>query len=103
VYVKGTINGKPFVYFTDEEFEVEIEFNNAVLLEEFKENLLTVSINISSLFDPTKGGISIAGAIDGNANGTIEIYPGDPDGNSNLAHQLSDLLDDITDAIEEGN
>lgn len=101
VLVKGTINGVPFIFWTDEEFEVEIEFEDDVYVDEATLAVVTVSFNIASLFDPAMGGINIAIATDGNGNGIIEIYDGDPDGNEELADRIEDRLDDIIEAFED--
>ncbi len=101
ILVKGTINETPFIFWTDEDIEVEIEFENDVLLDEAQMAVLTVAIDVLALFDPMQGGINISGATDTNDNGTIEIYPEDPDGNEDLADQLWDKLEDIIEAFEE--
>jgi hypothetical protein len=44
--------------------------------------------------------IDLSNAADGNENGIIEIYPGDPDGNNDLADLLWDRLEDIIEAFE---
>ena len=101
VLVKGTIDGIPFVFWSDEDFDMEIEFEDKVYLDEAKHAVITVSFDIVSLFDPANGGIDISNAVDGNGNGIIEIYPDDPDGNEELAGYLQDRLEDIIDAFEE--
>jgi hypothetical protein len=101
IMVKGTINGTPFIFWTDEEIEVEIEFEKNVLLEDAQMAYITVTFDILSLFNPAAGGIDISGATDGNGNGIIEIYPEDPDGNEDLANKLWDRLEDITEAFED--
>jgi hypothetical protein len=99
--VKGTIDGTPFIFWTDEEIEVEIEFENDVFLEDAQMAVITVAFDVQALFDPARAGINIAGATDGNGNGVIEIYPEDPDGNEDLADMLWDRLENIIDAIED--
>lgn len=101
IQVKGTINGTPFIFWSDNEIEVEIEFEQLVYLDEASNAVLAVSFDLASLFNPAVGGVDITSAIDGNANGTIEIYPGDSDGNSNLASQIWAKLEHIIDAFEE--
>lgn len=99
--VKGTIGGKRFVFWTDENVELEIEFENNVLLQKVKEEIITVSLDITGLFNPALGGIDITTAIDGNEDGTIEISPEDPDGNSDLADHLWDTLENSIEAFED--
>lgn len=99
--IKGTINGKPFVYYTNEEFEVEIEFENQILLDDARNSLLTVSFNLSGLFTTSLGGVDLSAAVDGNKNGTIEIYPSDTDGNKALASLISQKIKSIIKAFEE--
>jgi hypothetical protein len=98
--VRGTINGQPFIFWTDEEIEIEIEFDNDITIQEVQETIITVSIDIAALFNPTTG-VDISGAIDGNENGIIEIYPGDPDGNSDLADLIWETLEEIIEAFED--
>lgn len=101
VLIKGTINGTPFIFFTDEEFEMEIEFEDPVDLSEVESAIIMVSFDVQALFDPAQGGIDIAAAQDRNGNGIIEIYEDDPDGNEKLAEKIEDRLDDIIEAFEE--
>lgn len=101
ILVKGTINGTSFVFWTDEEVEMEIEFENDVYLEEAQMAVITVAIDVLALFDPLQGGMNISEATDGNGNGVIEIFPEDPDGNEDLADQLLDKLEDIIEAFED--
>jgi hypothetical protein len=101
ILVKGTIDGTPFIFWQDDSFDVEIEFDYNVHLDEAKNAIIVVSFDIASLFDPEKGGIDISHAKDGNGNGIIEIYPDDPDGNDDLAGEMMDRLEDIIEAFEE--
>ena len=101
VLIKGTINETPFIFFTDEEFEMEIEFEDPVDLSEVEYAIIMVSFDVQTLFDPAEGGIDISAAQDRNGNGIIEIYEDDPDGNEKLAEKIEDRLDDIIEAFEE--
>ena len=101
IQIKGTINGTPFSFWSDNEIEVEVEFEQLVYLDEASRAILTVSFDLVSLFNPAVGGIDITSATDGNANGIIEIYPGDPDGNSNLANLIWAKVEHIIDAFED--
>ncbi|MFO7923074.1 MAG: hypothetical protein R6U58_05215 [Bacteroidales bacterium] len=101
ILVKGTIDGTPFVFWHDEDFDMEIEFDNTVHLDEAKQAIITVSFDIVSMFDPSNGGVDISAAMDENQNGIIEIYPDDPDGNETLADRLMDRIEDVIDAFED--
>ena len=99
--IKGTINGTPFIFFTEEEFDMEIEFEEPVDLSEVESAIIMVSFDVQALFDPAQGGIDITNAQDGNGNGIIEIYEDDPDGNKKLAEKIEDHLEDIIEAFED--
>ncbi|MDG5799939.1 DUF4382 domain-containing protein [Marinilabiliaceae bacterium ANBcel2] len=101
ILIEGTIDGSPFIFWSDEEIEVEIEFEEFVYLDEASRAVLTVSFDLASLFNPALGGIDITSATDGNENGIIEIYPEDPDGNSDLADLVWEKIEDIIEAFEE--
>jgi hypothetical protein len=101
ILIKGTINGTPFIYFTEEDFEMEIEFEDPVDLSEVEQAIIMVSFDVHALFDPAQGGVDISNAKDGNGNGIIEIYEDDPDGNEDLAEKIEERLDDIIEAFEE--
>lgn len=101
ILVEGTINGTPFIFWSDEEIEVEIEFEELVDLDEASRAVLTVSFDIASLFDASIGGVDISAAMDTNENGIIEIYPEDPDGNSDLADMVWEKLEVIIEAFED--
>ncbi len=102
ILVKGTINGKPFEYFsTIDEFEVEIEFEEPVNLTQANGVTVIISIDLAAIFDSSRGGVDISGATDGNGNGTIEIHLNDNDGNRTLADRLDDAIWNAIDTIED--
>ncbi|HSV88168.1 MAG TPA: hypothetical protein VLH61_05955 [Bacteroidales bacterium] len=102
ILVKGTLNGVPFEYFsTIDEFEVEVEFEYPVDLSAAGGVSVIVSIDLASIFDPTRGGVDISQATDGNGNGTIEIHLLDNDGNRVLADRIDDAIWKAIDSIEE--
>lgn len=98
--VEGTIQGTPFVFWTNEDIEVEIEFEETVFLDEASQAVLVVSFDIAGLFNPSTG-VDISNATDTNENGIIEIYPEDPDGNSDLADRLWKKIEDVIEAFED--
>lgn len=99
VLIKGTINETPFIFYTDEEFDMEIEFEDPFNLSEVESVIVTVSFNVDELFNSSI--LDITTAKDGNKNGIIEIYENDPDGNEDLANEIEELLDDIIEAFED--
>ena len=101
IEIKGTINNIPFIFWTDEEFEVEIEFDDPIYFYEDVKAAITVSFNLNTLFDLAHSGIDISAALDGNNDGLIEIYEGDNDGNSNLASLILDSIEYIIEAFED--
>lgn len=101
VRVEGTVHGTPFVFHTDEEFEMEIEFEDPVDLTEVENAIIMVSFDVEALFDPAQAGVDLTNAQDRNEDGIIEIFEDDPDGNENLADAIEDLLDDIIDAFDD--
>lgn len=101
IRIEGTINGTPFIFWSNEEIEIEIEFEELVYLDEASRAVLTVSFDLSSLFNPAVGGIDITSATDVNQNGIIEIYPEDPDGNSDLADLIWEKIEVIIEAFED--
>ena len=100
VLVKGQIDNKPFVYWTGEEFEVEIEFEELIRINR-PNSIINVSFDLSTLFNPALGGIDITVAKDGNNDGLIEIYPQDPDGNGALAKMITKKMKSIIKAFED--
>lgn len=101
ILITGTLEGIPFIFLTDEEFEVEIEFEELVYIDDASNAILTVQFDLGTLFSPEAGGVDLGQAADGNGDGVIEIYPGDPDGNSDLAELILEKMEDIIEAFEE--
>ena len=94
-------SSKISIRFTDEEFDMEIEFKKPFDLSDVENVIVMVSFNVQALFNPAQGGIDITSAQDKNGNGIIEIHEDDPDGNKNLADKIEDRLDDIIEAFED--
>ncbi len=102
ILVTGTINGTPFIFHTNEEFEVEIEFENSISLADAQLSTIAISFNLAALFNPGQGGVDITGARDLNADGTILInYYDTTDRNNNLADLLEDRIDHIIYSFED--
>lgn len=79
ILVKGTWNGAPFVCWTDEEEDVEIDFEGEGVNVEGSEE-----IYVTFYLDQVINKIDFSVAVDGNADGVIEIGPGGVDGNTAL-------------------
>lgn len=103
VVIKGSIRDIPFVFWTDENDEVEIEFENSdnVVLTPSELSVILVEFDLSKLFDPENGGVDLSVALDRNGDGLIEIYEGGPDGNTDLAEQIWEKFEQAIEAFEE--
>lgn len=103
IVIKGLIGELPFIFWTDENDKVEIEFENSenLVLTPGELSVLLVEFDLSKLFDPENGGVDLSLAQDGNGNGIIEIYEDDPDGNNDLAEQIWEKFELAIDAFEE--
>lgn len=103
VVIKGLIGEIPFVFWTEENDEIEIEFENSdnVVLTPSELSVILVEFDLSKLFDPENGGIDLSSALDGNGDGVIEIYEGGPDGNTDLAEQIWEKFEQAIEAFEE--
>ncbi len=96
VYISGTMNQVPFTFWYDEDFDFEIELPESQEMT-FTGESVTVMIEMQLPALLQTLGSSLAGAQDGNGDGTIEISPVDQDGNNDLPE---DIMDDIEDALE---
>ncbi|WP_162415902.1 DUF4382 domain-containing protein [Cyclobacterium roseum] len=103
VIIKGMVGELPFVFWTDENDEVEIEFEDSedLVLTPEELSVLLVEFDLSKLFDPVNGGIDLSLAQDDNSDGIIEIYEGGPDGNTDLAKQIWEKFEQAIEAFEE--
>ena len=104
MWITGTIDGKPFIFWHDTDEEFEIDFENAATDLVINGNTAAVVINfqLDRLFTILKGGANMSLATDGDGDGVIEINPGsDNDGNKDLAHAIKTLLEDATDLIDD--
>lgn len=97
IEVTGEIDGTPFIFYTDEEYEIEVEFENgtALTIDLAKDVILNVEFDLTQLFGTASGSIDLSQAKDGNGDGLIEIHYNDPDGNQGLADLIEDAIDDI--------
>lgn len=104
IIIEGTINKIPFEYYTDEEFEMEVEFPGGLTIDGTKKPLINVEFDIAKLFNPTLGGVDISGAVDTNKDGKITITNMDcPDKNNEIASHIKNCLKSIIKSFEKDN
>lgn len=101
IVIKGLINNVPFIYSTDQEIELEIEFQNGLAIDGIADTHVFVSFDMDELFDVSKGGVDLTSAVDGNGDGKIEIFAQDPDGNEQIAASIWMRLNQIVDAYDD--
>ena len=92
IEVKGTISGTPFVYWDNEDEDIEVDYSDISKNVIINNNSLNLSLNFNlrTVFVQTL----LSLALDRDGDGVIEIGPNDQDGNSNIAEQLDDRLED---------
>src|SRR3546814_592869 len=87
ILVKGTWNGAPFVCCTDEENEVEIDFEDEGITVEGSQEI-NVIFHVNRLVSE----IDFSLAVDGNADGVIEIGPEGVDKSEEHTSELQSLM-----------
>lgn len=105
IWITGTIDGKPFIFWhdTDEEFEIDFANVETDLIINGNTAAMIINLQLDRLFSTIKGGVNLSMAKDGDLDGVIEINPGsiDNDGNKDLAHAIKTLLENVTDLIDD--
>ena len=93
VLIQGTVQGVPFIFWHDFEDEVEVDFEDPSFDITISSTLegIVIDFDLSLVFDSTIG-VDLSQASDGNADGTIEISPSDPDGNNELAQSIRNAI-----------
>jgi len=98
IYVAGTINDTPFVFWHDTSENLDVGRNTGVMVENGTVNF-TVQFDISQ-FLSSLNQIDLSLAKDSNDDGLIEIYPNDEDGNQDIADALKDNIKMAADLLE---
>lgn len=104
VFITGTVDGKPFVFWHDTDEEIEIDFENAAtdLVVNGNTAALVINLQLEHLFSTVSGGVNLSLAKDGDGDGIIEINPGsDNDGNKELADAIKNLLEGAADLVDD--
>lgn len=99
IYIEGTIDGKPFVFWHDTSENLDVGRSTGVEVVDGVVNY-TVTFDISQFLNSLNQ-IDLSSASDGNQDGTIEIFPNDQDGNQDLAYQLKENIKATADAIDQ--
>jgi len=96
--IKGTINDKPFVIWSAEDIELEMDFLDPT--KDFAVNDNSVALNIKIQLDALMAKITEFAnqgmLLDTDGDGIIEITTGVDDNHSKIGHQLKDLLENET-------
>ena len=90
IYIEGTIDGTPFVFWHDTSENLDLGRNTGVLVQNGIVEL-TVQFEISQ-FLSSLNIIDLNQATDENNDGLIEIYPNDEDGNQDIAYDLKENI-----------
>ena len=103
VQITGTLDGIPFVFWTDDTEDIELEFegSNELTIDGLREAIVTLSFDLSTIFDDSEGGIHLSDLSDNDGDGIIEINPGSDDGYEEYADEIWDRLDDSIEAMED--
>ena len=96
--IKGTINDKPFVIWSGENIELEMDFEDHN--KDFAVNDNNVALNIKIQLDAIMAKLAMLAnqgvLLDTDADGTIEITTGLDDGHSVFGHEIKELLENET-------
>ncbi len=90
IYIEGTIDGTPFVFWHDTSENLDVGRSTGVLVQGNTVNF-TVQFNISQ-FLSSLNQIDLSQATDNNNDGLIEIFPNDEDGNQDISDALKDNI-----------
>ena len=97
IYIKGTLDGKPFVFWHDTSENLDLGRSTGVRVQNGVVNF-TVQFDISQFLSSLHQ-IDLSQATDANENGIIEIFPNDQDGNQEIAKDLKDNIKATADLI----
>ncbi len=98
IYVEGTINDIPFVFWHDTSENLDVGRDTGVLVENGTVNF-TVQFDISQFLNSLNQ-IDLSLATDSNDDGLIEIYPNDEDGNQDIADALKENIKMAADLLD---
>lgn len=90
IYLAGTVDGVPFVFWHDTSENLDVGRSTGVLVQGNSVNL-TVQFDISQFLNSLNQ-IDLGQANDDNNDGIIEIFPNDRDGNQDIAADLKENI-----------
>ncbi len=99
IYIEGTIDGTPFVFWHDTSENLDVGRSTGVQVIDGTVNF-TVTFDISQFLNSFNE-IDLSLAADNNQDGVIEIYPNDEDGNQDIADELKDNIKATADIIDD--
>lgn len=99
IYIEGTIDGQPFIFWHDTSENLDVGRSTGVKVVGSMVNF-TVEFDISQFLSSLKQ-IDLSQAMDGNENGIIEIFPNDEDGNRDIADDLKNNIKETADLINK--
>lgn len=96
--IKGTINDIPFVIWSAEDTETELDFSDSTKDFTVNDNILNLNIKIQldALMEKLTELSNLGQLVDNDKDGIIEITTGTDDGHSSLGRILKELLEDET-------
>ncbi|WP_340063217.1 hypothetical protein [Ascidiimonas aurantiaca] len=99
ILIKGTIDGVPFEFWHRFEEEVEVDFEDSEenIVVNDNNNTIVITFDLNMVLND----IDLSAAVDGNADGLIEISPNDEDGNNALANSLKNKIKEYTDLLDD--
>ena len=99
IYIEGTIDGEPFIFWHDTSENLDVGRSTGV---EVAGGTVNFTVNFStSQFLSALNQIDLTQATDGNGNGIIEIFPNDQDGNQDIAQDLKENIKETADLINQ--
>jgi hypothetical protein len=95
ILIKGTIDGKEFVFWSDKDVELELDFNEPS--KDFTVNSNDISLNIKIQIDALVAKFTSLASqnllVDTDGDGIIEISTGDDDGHHDIGETIRKLLE----------
>ena len=98
IYIEGTIDGIPFVFWHDTSENLDVGRSTGVQVTDGTVNF-TVTFDISQFLNSFNE-IDLSLALDNNQDGVIEIHPNDEDGNQDISDKLKDNIKATADIID---